>query len=112
MPNLDGEAKEAAETMRDTFTQIGETGDPSALRAPETADAITTVGRLCTRAASCGPSTSARSSTCSRTLRRRPTPAGVSFALENQGVEDHEMVPFKAADGVTEPLGELLALPE
>ena len=40
--------------------------------------------------------------------RRRPG----QLRPANKGVEEHEMVLFKAADGVTEPLGELLALPE
>jgi hypothetical protein len=36
----------------------------------------------------------------------------VSFALANKGVEDHEMVLFKRADGATESLDEILALAE
>ena len=35
-----------------------------------------------------------------------------SFALTNEGVEDHEIVVFKANEGADEPLEELLELPE
>jgi hypothetical protein len=36
----------------------------------------------------------------------------VSFAFENTGVEEHEMVLFRRNEGVTETLDELLELPE
>ena len=40
-------------------------------------------------------------------------PAGTaSFALTNEGDEEHEMVLFRRADGETRPVEELLALPE
>ena len=109
---LDGDAQDAAETMRDAFAGVGESGDPSALEAPETAEAIATVGKAVHEGCDLQ---AVDIDAVEYVFENAPTTldAGrVSFALANQGVEDHEMVLFKAADGVTEPLGELLALPE
>jgi hypothetical protein len=110
--NLDGDAKKSAETVRQAFVEIGNTGDPSLLEAPDTAAAIGAVGK----AVHDGCDLQAVDiEAVEYTFQNAPTTleAGrVSFALANTGVEDHEMVLFKAADGVTEPLSDLLALPE
>lgn len=110
--HLKGDAKESAETMRDAFAQVGETGDPSALQAPATAKAIAAVGKAVHDGCDL-QSVDIRA--VEYVFQDAPTTlkAGrVSFALTNKGVEEHEMVLFKAADGVTEPLADLLALPE
>lgn len=110
--NLDGDAKSAATTLRDAFVEIGATGDPSALQAPETTSAITTVGEAVHEGCALQ---AVDIDAVEYAFQGTPTTlkAGrASFALQNKGVEEHEMVLFKAADGVTEPLAELLALPE
>jgi hypothetical protein len=110
--HLEGDAKASAQTVRDAFVEIGNTGDPSLLEAPATAAAIGAVGK----AVHDGCDLQAVDiEAVEYTFKNAPTSlkAGrVSFALANTGVEDHEMVLFKAADGVTEPLNDLLALPE
>lgn len=110
--HLRGDDKKAAETLRDAFVEVGNTGDPSLLEAPATAAAVTTVGQAihdgCDLQAVDIEAVEYAFVGAPSTL-----PAGrVSFALQNTGVEDHEMVLFKAADGVTQTLEELLALPE
>lgn len=110
--HLDGDAKDSAEAMRQAFVDIGNSGDPSSMMDPATTEAIGSVGKAihdgCDLEA-------VEIEAVEYQFNGVPTELGagrVSFALENAGVEDHEMVLFKAADGVTESLAELLALPD
>jgi hypothetical protein len=110
--HFDGDAKQSAETLRQTFVELGNTGDPSLLETPDTAAAIGAVGKAVHEGCDLQ---AVDIEAVEYTFKNAPTSlkAGrVSFALTNTGVEDHELVLFKAADGVTEPLNDLLALPE
>lgn len=110
--HLEGDAGKAAKTLRDTFVEVGKTGDPSLLQAPAASAASTTVGKAIHDG--CDLQT-VEIEAVEYAFVGAPTnlKAGrVSFALENTGVEEHEMVLFKAGDDVTESLEELLALPE
>jgi len=109
---LDGDARDAAETMHRTLESVATSGDPSVLHAPETAAAQATIGKAvhegCDLVAVDVVAKEYRYEHAPDTLA-----AGrVSFALTNEGVEDHEMVLFKRAEGVTESLDELLQLPQ
>lgn len=110
--HLDGDAKAAAETMRDEFVEIGNTGDPELIMDPSTTEAIGTVGRAIHEGCDLEAVDIEAVEYRFEGVPDQLDAGRVSFALENTGVEDHEMVLFKAADGVTESLDELLALPE
>jgi hypothetical protein len=110
--NLDGDDKQAAETLRETFVEIGNTGDPSVLDTPEAAAATATVGKAIHTGCDLQAVDIEGIEYAFVGTPAELNAGRVSFALTNSGVEDHEMVLFKAADGVTEPLTDLLALPE
>jgi len=110
--HLDGDAREAAEALRDVYGTIATTGDPAAMETPEAAEARAAVGAAihdgCDLEA-------VEISAIEYAFVGAPAelPAGrVSFALANDGVEEHEMVLFQRAAGVTDTLEDLLALPE
>jgi hypothetical protein len=110
--NLTGDSKTAAVTLRDTFATIAETGDPSALESPEASAATGTVGQAIHNG--CGmQAVDIKAIEYSYVDAPSTLKAGaVSFSLKNEGVEEHEMVLFKRADGVTETLDQILELPE
>ena len=112
MTELDGEAQHAAEIVHRTLEVVADSGDPSGMFAPETAAAQAEIGKAvhegCDLTAVAVVAKEYRFEGAPETL-----PAGrVNFALTNDGVEEHEMVLFQRADGVTESLEELLRLPE
>jgi hypothetical protein len=110
--NFTGKNAAAAKTINTAIESIVADGDPSVLESPDVTAAQTTIG-------------SAVHSKCDLqavdieaveyAFVDAPTSlksGRVSFALQNKGVEDHEMVLFKRADGVTDSIDDLLALPE
>jgi hypothetical protein len=112
MTELDGDAQHAAEIVHRAIEVVADSGDPSGMFAPETAAAQAEIGKAvhegCDLTAAALIAEEYRFEGAPHTL-----PAGrVNFALTNEGVEEHEMVLFKRADGVTESLAELLQLPE
>jgi hypothetical protein len=99
-------------TLEAIFTEMGETGDPSALEGPEFEEAATAVGEMVFE--DCGAN---QESVKAVDYEFEGVPdeidAGLtSFRFTNDGAEEHEMVMFRRADGATETLDELLALPE
>jgi hypothetical protein len=111
--NLEGtSAEQAAGVLDDAFGTIASTGDPSALDEPATAAATATIGKAvhdhCDLQAVDIKAVEYAFVDAPDTLK-----AGrVGFALENTGVEQHEMVLFKRADGTTDTLDQILELPE
>jgi hypothetical protein len=94
------------------FREMGETGDPSELESPAYADAAAAVGAMVHE--DCGAH---RATVKAVDYAFEGVPGEVdaglaSFAFTNEGGEEHEMVLFRRAEGVTESLDELLALPE
>lgn len=110
--HLEGDAKESAETMREAFVEVGNTGNPELLFGPENAEATTAVGKAIHDGCDVQQVDIEAIEYVFQNSPAELDAGRVSFALENTGVEEHEMVLFKAADGVTETLTELLALPE
>jgi hypothetical protein len=110
--NLEGDAHTAATTLSEAFDEIAATGDLSSLERPDVAAARATLGAAIhdgcdLQAVEIGAIEYAYVDTPSTLDAGR-----VSFALRNDGVEAHEMVLFRRADGVVETLDELMALPE
>lgn len=109
---LDGEAADAASVLADTYMNIADTGDPSALDTPAVAEAQSTVGEAIH--AGCDlQQVNVKAIEYAYDGAPDELKAGrVSFALSNEGVEQHEMVLFRRADGETDSFEELSKLPE
>jgi hypothetical protein len=109
---LPPELHDAGETLTDAVGEAAETGDPSGVFGPAGAEAQNAVGEAVHE--DCGVQQVTVHAVeyafhgVPSTLEAGPT----SFELVNDGVEEHEMVLFKRADGATESLTELLELPE
>lgn len=107
---LDGELAAAARTVHDSLSELGAGGDPSILESPELTGAQTEIGAALHDGCDWA--------TVDLTAREYDfqgvpdeLPAGrYGFALENVGVEEHEMVLFRRNDGVTESFEELAEL--
>jgi hypothetical protein len=103
----------AAEMLAEALVEVAESGDIDMLfESDEVAGALSAIGSSAHR--SCGFQTV---DVLAREYAFDDLPsqldAGMtSFALTNRGVEDHEIVIFRRADGVSESLDELLELPE
>lgn len=110
--HLSGDAKKAATTMRAAFAKVAETGDPAALEEPTNVAARSVIGKAVHNG--CGlQKVDVRAIEYVYKGAPETLQAGrVGFAMKNEGVEEHEMVLFKRAEGVTESLDELLELPE
>lgn len=109
---LGGAAGDAARTVLDAYTGMARTGDPSTLGDPAVAQAQNRVGA----AVHAGCDLERVDITAEEYAfvgAPDELPAGrVSFALENVGVEEHEMVLLRRADGVTGTFDEIAQLPE
>ena len=109
---LDGELAVAAQTVHELLVELGATGDFSIMESPELTEAQTEIGAALHEGCDWA--------TVDLTAREYdfqgvPTelPAGrYGFAMENIGVEEHEMVLFRRNDGVTESFEELAELGE
>jgi hypothetical protein len=107
-----GSAKDAAKTLHNQFDQIAENGDPSILDSEAGSKARATLGKAVHDGCDLTP-VNIKAVEYAFVDAPFTLKAGrVSFALENTGVEDHEMVLFKRADGATESLDDILQLPE
>jgi hypothetical protein len=109
---LEGDAATAAATVDDAYQAMATSGDMSAVEDPAIADAQRTIGAAvhdgCDLAALDIEAIEYAFNDVPDTL-----PAGrYSFALENAGVEEHEMVLFRRSDDATETFEELSQLPE
>ena len=108
----DAEANAAATTLAATIAEIAESGDPSALFGPEGSASLATIGKAvhegCELEAVDIEAIDYAYEGVPAELPAGPT----SFALTNTGIEEHEMVLFKRAEGATETLDEVLELPE
>jgi hypothetical protein len=107
-----GPAADHVAHLRTVFDEMAETGDPSALESPEFSQASAAVGKLVHE--QCGAhQTSIKAIDYGFEGLPDEIDAGLtSFAFTNDGAEEHEMVLVRRADGATESLDELLALPE
>ncbi len=107
---LDGDLADAARTVHDSLVELGTSGDPSIMESPELTGAQTEIGAALHDGCDWA--------TVDLTAREYDfqgvpdeLPAGrYGFALENVGVEEHEMVLFRRNDGVTESFEELAEL--
>jgi len=110
---LDGDGKKAAETLSAAYGQVAETGDPSVLfEDAEVLAATSSVGAIVHEECDLQ---AVNIKAIEYAFADAPTTldAGrVSFALENAGVEEHEMVLFRRNDGVTESLEQIMELGE
>ena len=109
---LEGDAAEAAQTVDAAYQGMAETGDMAALEDPAVAEAQRTIGAEAHE----GCDLEAVDITAVEyAFEGVPAelPAGrISFALENTGVEEHEMVLFRRNDDATETFEELSELGE
>jgi hypothetical protein len=108
IPSLPEDAKADAESARDQFTEVAETGDPGDLQPGLDGATVAAVIE------SCGVE-SYDVTMADYAFEGIPDtiPAGpVAFDFENTGKEQHELILLRKNDGVTESVEELLALPE
>ena len=108
----DGELGEAAAVIDTTFAAVAESGDPSALFAPDAAAAFATIGEAVHEGCGLQPVDVQAIDYGYEGVPAELAAGPTSFALTNTGIEEHEMVLFKRADGATETLDEVLELPE
>ena len=109
---LTGDAGDAAVVLERTYTDIASTGDISSLESPDVAAAQATVGRTIHDGCDL-QRVDVKAIEYAYDGAPDEVKAGrVSFALRNDGVEDHEMVLFRRADGETASFEELSQLPE
>lgn len=109
---VDGDVATAARSVLDTYRQMASSGDMAAMGSPELAASQATVGAALHEG--CDWAT-ADIEAVEYAFEGAPSelPAGrYSFALENTGVEEHEMVLFRRKDGVTESFAELSEMGE
>jgi hypothetical protein len=107
-----GPAADHVAHLEAVYQAIAETGDPSELETPAYSEATGAVGAMVFE--QCGAD---QQSVKAVDYEFEGVPdevdAGlVSVKFTNEGSEAHEMVMFRRADGATESLDELLALPE
>jgi hypothetical protein len=104
----DGAEADAAATLSDAFAGMADTGDPSAFEDPDVADAQAVIGADVHDGC---PVETIDVTAVEYAFQGVPDEldAGrTSFALTNDGVEDHEMVLFRLNDGVDMTLDDLL----
>ena len=104
----DGAEADAAATLHDAFAAMVETGDPSAFEDPAVAEAQAVIGAAVHDGC---PVEAVDATAVDYAFQGIPTELGAgrtSFALTNDGVEDHEMVLFRLDDGVDLTLDELI----
>lgn len=106
----DDELGAAATTVSEAFTGIVESGDPSALDSDEVNDARATLGRAVHDGCDLEQADITAVEYAYDGAPDELEAGRVSFALTNEGVEDHEIVLFRRDDDATESLEEILAL--
>jgi uncharacterized cupredoxin-like copper-binding protein len=110
--SMSGDAADAAKVLTDTYTKLAESGDMSLLESEAVATAQTTIGAAVHDGCELQRVDIAAVEYSYQHAPDTLKAGRVSFALENKGQEEHEMVLLKRADGVTESFEELSQLPE
>ncbi|MDP2290725.1 MAG: hypothetical protein Q8M22_06015 [Actinomycetota bacterium] len=110
---MTGDGKKAAETLSAAYDNVAESGDPTPLfESPDVTAANGTIGSIVHKGCDLQAVKVGAIEYAFTDIPSELDAGRVSFALENEGVEEHEMVLFKRNEGVTQPLEELLELPE
>jgi hypothetical protein len=106
------EIADEGEVVSGAFAELAETGDPSVMEQPDTVAASDTLHAF--ELENCGWTRQdvTASEYAFAGLPDELEAGTVSFELANDGTELHELQLFRRNDGVTEPVEELLALPE
>lgn len=106
------EIADEGEVASGAFAEMAETGDPSVMEQPDTVEAFDTLHAF--ELENCGWTRQDVTATeyAFAGLPDELEAGTVSFELTNDGTELHELQLFRRNDGVTEPVEELLALPE
>jgi hypothetical protein len=107
----DGDA-DAAKVLADAYGRIAEDGDISVIESEPVADAQATVGAAIHNGCDLQRVDIGAVEYQYQNAPDQLKAGRVSFALQNKGVEDHEMVLFRRADGETASFEELSQLPE
>lgn len=108
--NLEGDQSAAAETIHDSFQQMATTGDFAVMEDPELIEAQASLGLDLHVGCEWAAVTLQADEYVFEQAPTRLAAGRYSFALENVGVEDHEMVLLRRNDGVTESFDELAEL--
>lgn len=106
------EIADEGEVAAQAFADMAETGDPSATEQPDVVAAFETLHAFDLE--NCGWTRQDVTATeyAFAGLPDELAAGPVSFELSNDGTELHELQLFRRNDGVTEPVEELLALPQ
>jgi hypothetical protein len=99
---------DAAATLDATFVAMAETGDPSALEDPAVVEAQATIGAAVHDGCALETVDATAVDYAFQDVPAELEAGRTSFALTNEGVEDHEMVLFRLNDGVDLTLDELI----
>lgn len=106
------EIAEEGEVASQVFAEMGETGDPSVMEQPDAVAAFDTLHAFDLENCGWGRQDVTATDYAFAGLPDELAAGPVSFELGNDGAELHELQLFRRNDGVTEPVEELLALPE
>jgi hypothetical protein len=109
---LEGDAAAAAGALVAPVEEVAGGGSPEALFAPEAAQSLAAIGAHVHESCDVNAIAVTAIDYGYEGLPEELDGGLTSFALTNDGGEAHEMVLMKRADGATESLDELLALPE
>jgi hypothetical protein len=109
---LSGDAAEAAGVLHDAYTSIASTGDISVIETEPVTAAQATVGKTIHEGCDLQSVDIGAIEYAYEDAPDELDAGRVSFALHNKGVEQHEMVLFRRADGETASFEELSQLPE
>ncbi|QGG96829.1 hypothetical protein [Actinomarinicola tropica] len=96
----DDELGAAASTLATAFEEIAETGDPSALESDDVVDAQATLGQKVHDDCDLAPVDVTAVDYAYEGVPTELRAGRTSFAMTNEGVEEHEMVLFRLNDGV------------
>lgn len=104
----DDDLAEAATTLADAFEQIAETGDPSLLEDEDVVAAQATIGAKVHEDCDLESVDVTAVEYAYQGVPTELSAGRVSFAMANEGVEEHEMVLFRRNDGVDATFDELM----
>lgn len=109
---LEGPAASAAATLDDAYQAMATTGDMSPMEDPAINEAQRTIGAEAHEGCDLEAVDMEAVEYAFEGVPSQLAAGRFSFALENTGVEEHEMVMFRRNDGVTETFEEISKLPE
>ncbi|MBI5088854.1 MAG: hypothetical protein HZB15_08365 [Actinobacteria bacterium] len=109
---LDGDAGDAAEVLADAYQQVAADGDISVIESEPVATAQAAVGAAIHDGCDLQRVEIGAVEYSYQNAPDTLKAGRASFALQNKGVEEHEMVLFRRADGETASFEELSQLPE